>query len=697
MGTVVFSNNRPMSKFLKYGLLTLGVAVLLAAGVAAYIAATFDPNDYKAQVIQLVKERTQRTLRLDGDIKLAFYPSIGADLSRVSLSEFNSDKEFAALDSVHVSLALMPLLSRQVVVNEVSVSGLKVALVKSRDGKTNIDDLLNKEAGSDTGKPASGAADEPGAQPVTLDIAAVRVEKSELDFRDESSGAQYALQDIALKTGRISGGAPTRVEFSATLRSGQPKLDIATQLKTMLTLDLDKPSYRLTDLDLQVTGSMPGISDLAAHVAIPELAGDAQSFNSDAVTLEFGIKQPQQEFNLKLASPVSGDLKSQRFSLPGLVVAIDARGDKLPNKSVSSEMKGSVQLDAKSQHVQVDLAGGLLQSKVNAKIAVAGFSDPAIRFDIDVDQFDADMFMPQKNEGTAGKSTAAAAVPAEQPLDLSALRKLNLEGSLRIGTLKVANIKSSQLRLEIKAHNGVLNLKPLSGNLYQGSMNGSVAVNASAAKPLISINQSLVGISIAPLLKDAADFDALEGKGNVTLKLDTQGGTVTALKQGLNGNMALNLADGAIKGINIAGTLRRLGNSVDTRVQAADSQQKTDFSALSASFRVNNGVAHNDDLLLKSPLLRLTGSGDIDIGHDSINYLAKATLAKTLEGQGGKDSVGGITVPVRLSGPFTDLKYSLDFGAMVTEAARQKIEAKKEEVKDKLMDQLKGGLKGLFK
>ena len=112
---------------------------------------------------------------------------------------------------------------------------------------------------------------------------------------------------------------------------------------------------------------------------------------------------------------------------------------------------------------------------------------------------------------------------------------------------------------------------------------------------------------------------------------------------------------------------------------------------------MNNGIAHNDDLSLKSPLLRVTGNGDIDIGHDSMNYVAKATLAKTLEGQGGKDAVGGITVPVRVSGPFADLKYTLDFGAMVGEAAKQRVEAKKEEVKTKLQDQLKGRLKGLFK
>src|SRR4030067_1365132 len=110
-----------MNKILKYGLLgTAAVAGIAVAGVA-YVALTFDPNDYKDQIIQAVKDSKQRNLRLDGDIKLSFFPTIGANLGKVSLSEFNSDKEFAVVETARVSLALMPLLSKQVVVVEAAV------------------------------------------------------------------------------------------------------------------------------------------------------------------------------------------------------------------------------------------------------------------------------------------------------------------------------------------------------------------------------------------------------------------------------------------------------------------------------------------------------------------------------------------------------------------------------------------------
>src|SRR3989338_1998861 len=736
-----------MNKTFKYALLGTSAAVGIAAAGAIYLAATFDPNDYKEQIIRAVKESKQRDLRLDGNITLSFFPNIGANVGRVSLSEFNSEKQFAAVDSARVSLALLPLLSGQAVIDDVVVSGLQAALVKRKDGTTNIDDLLGKDEKANGGK-----------QSVKFDIAAVSIEKTSLTYRDEGTGAQYAIKDLSLHTGRIANGVPSKIDLSAGVQANQPKLDISAQLKTTLVFDLDKQFYRLEGLDLQAGGTALDISNLklkangeanadlsaqafgakkftlsangvkgkdnfeitldapalsltrgkfsgdkltlnarldgasgniTAALSLPGVEGDAKSFKVSAMTLDLGMKQPEQVFKVKLASQLSGNAEAQQFNLSNLVLALNATGDRLPGKSVSSEMKGNVQVDAAKETVQANLAGGLLQSQVKARISVKGFAEPAISFDVEVDQFYADLYMPKKTEGAAKPSDQP-----EKPLDLSALRKLNLDGSLRIGSLKVANVKSTNVRLDVKARNGQVNVAPLSANLYQGSMKGSVSVNAQAT-PSIAINQNLSGVNVATLTKDAADFDTLEGKGNVGMNLTMQGNTVGAMKKALNGTMSLNLADGAIKGINIAKKLRdaqgMLGKGgASAQTQSANKEEKTDFSELKASFKVNNGVAHNDDLSLKSPLLRVTGNGDINIGNDSIDYVAKATLAKTLEGQGGKDAVGGITVPVRVSGPFVNLKYTLDFGAMVGEAAKQKVEMKKEEIKTRLQDKLKG-------
>lgn len=180
------------------------------------------------------------------------------------------------------------------------------------------------------------------------------------------------------------------------------------------------------------------------------------------------------------------------------------------------------------------------------------------------------------------------------------------------------------------------------------------------------------------------------------------GATVTDMKKALNGKAALNLSDGAIKGINIAQTIRnakaRLGEVRGQTTQTANAQEKTDFSELKASFNIHNGVAHNEDLSMKSPLIRLGGNGDINLGNNTMDYLAKATVVGTLEGQGGRElsAMKGVTIPVRLAGPFDALKYTVDFNAMVGEAAKAKVQEKTEELKSKAQEKLQEQLKGLF-
>jgi AsmA protein len=751
-----------MNKILKYGLLAAVVVIAVVVAGVAYVVATFNPNDYKGEIIKAVKDSKQRNLRLDGDIKLSFYPNIGVSLSKVSLSEFRNDKEFAAIESARVSLALMPLLNRQVVVDEVAVSGLKATLVKYKDGTTNIDDLM----GQNEKKPEQ---QRPVQQKIAVgpsvkfDIASITVEKTDFSYRDEGNGAQYTVKDLNLKTGRIAIGVPSKINLSADIQANQPKLDINTQLKTTLKFDLDKQRYQLQKLELKASGSAMDINDLKAqaegdvsadlttqefaasnfklnasgsrvkdklelaldvpslnlskdkysssrltlmanidgtfgnmvtNLSLPGVEGNAELFKVSSLNMGLDVKQPGQTFKVLLSSPLSGNVKAQQFDLNNLSVAITATGDKLPNKSVSSEMRGGVQVDALKQIVQVNLAGGLLQSKIKAKVDISGFTEPAVKFDVNMDQFDADLYIPKKSSEVAEKTQSSK--EPEKTLDLSGLRKLNLDGSLRIGSLKVMNVKSSQLRVDVKALNGLVNINPLSAKLYQGSMNGSLSVNAQST-PSFVINQKLIGIAIAPLLKDAADLDLAEGKGNIVLDLTTQGNTVSALKEALNGNVSVNLTNGAIKGINLTKLVQGIQKlSKDTKAQTlgVDKSEKTEFSEFKANFKVRNGVAHNDDLAVKSTVLRISGNGDVDIGHDSLNYNAKAALAKTEHGKTA-------TLPVNVSGSFDALKFKVDYGALLVDVAKQKIEEKKEKViddaKSKLRDELKKNLKGLFK
>lgn len=766
-----------MKKYLKYSLYSLGALLALFVAALIYIALTFDPNSYKHQIIQAVQDSKQRTLKLDGDIKLFFFPSIGASLGQVALSEFKSEQEFASIAQARVSLAFLPLLAKQVVVDEVLLNGVKARVIKHKDGTTNLDDLLSK---STEAKPAQEAS-----APVKFDIASVRIDDTEFTYLDENTGAQYSVKGLSLHTGRIANGVPSKIDFAAHILANQPKVDIATQLKATLTFDLEKSFYQLQGLDVQVKGAVLDITDLAvklsldananlgeqsyaaqkfmftaggmkgrerfdaklavpalsmvkndimlegftlnaqldaafgkviAALSLPSVKGDTEKLKLSDLSINVDVTQAEQAFKLKLTTPIAANLKTQQFNLSDLVIAVSASGDKLPSKTINSELKGSVQADLGRQSIQANLAGGLLQSQIKAKLGITNFAKPAIRYDLDIDQFDADLYIPKSAEAKVEKTSEP-----EQPFDLSALKPLNIEGSLRVGALKVANVKVQQLRVDVKAKDGKVKIAPLSAHLYNGSIAGDIAVDASKAQAAFAVNAKLNGIEIGPLLQDALNMDFVNGKGSVGINVTTQGDRVSLLKKALNGTLSVNLADGAVKGINLAKSVRELGKGDKT--QGANAAEKTDFSELNATFKISNGVAHNEDLSMKSPFVRVGGKGDINVGSDSLDYLVKATLTGTAEGQGGKENVGGLTLPVRLSGPFTDLKFKLDFGAAVSEQtkqqanaaadaakqqaaaatdaakakAQQELDAQKAAAKAKAEAELKKGLGGLFK
>ena len=235
---------------------------------------------------------------------------------------------------------------------------------------------------------------------------------------------------------------------------------------------------------------------------------------------------------------------------------------------------------------------------------------------------------------------------------------------------------AANVRLDLKVANGHADVNPLTANLYQGTLSSAISINAAPATPTFAVRHNMSGVNIGPFLKDLANNDSLEGRGNVTLDVTAQGNTVSALKKGLNGSAAIRLADGAVRGIDIAGSIRnakaKLGALRGEQSQPADKTQKTDFSELTATFAIRNGVARNNDLSMKSPLLRVGGEGDVNIGEDTLNYLVKASIVGTMKGQGGRDTdeLKGLTVPVRVSGALAAPSYKLDFGAMATDSVK---------------------------
>ncbi|MEQ1599886.1 MAG: AsmA family protein [Methylotenera sp.] len=1036
-----------MNKIIKYVLYGIGGLTLLLALVAGYFAATFNPNDYKDDIIKLVKDKKERTLHIDGDIKLSFWPKIGANLGKLSISEHQSDTIFASVESVKVALAVMPLLKKELVVDTVYVDGAKANVVKYKDGKFNFDDLLSK--------------DEEESK-IKFDIDGVNVTNSEVKYTDENTGAKYNVSKFNMESGHIALAEPVDLKTDFTLTSNQPETAANVNLKGNFFIDPETKHFKVKGLDSHIVGDMlsgknmdikasgdvdakPELMEflvddlkfvasgnfddakqsidlsapaltilkdevtskkvtvsfsqdkngdvLKANMVLADMKGSPKALQSSGITGDLSMLQGKRTVTGTFSSPFSGNIQDLIFDIPklagnldikdpslpnggmkgtfnlgahtdiknelanskfnlamadtkltgdvdvkgfkkqnirfnlnadkldlnkllgkssapvkssnkpvdmsalknmtldgklsigsliydkyrvsGLNVGIKADGDKLALSGLNvkvddSQIKGnvgisnfakplytfdldvdSVDIDryvksdapakketadkpfdlsalktlnadgsirvgslkygkTKASNINIQLkadgeklilnplsakiddsqikgsfgitqfskpkylfdldidaldankyaasgassdktkqenSGGLsglktfladgnlrigslkydkyqisnlkaglkadgqkLQlnpfiakiddSQFNASLNISQFSNPAYNFDLKIDRLDADRYI------TKGDPKAKSS--ADTPIDLSALKKLNATGEAKIGWLKLANVKTENVNLGLKADEGVATLSPFSANLYNGSMAGTLKVDARAT-PSIAFKQAMKGVSVGPLMVDAINNDMLSGTGTINVDVTTTGNSVGALKKGLLGNASLNLADGAIKGVDIAGSIRDIKSKVNILGKKdvnADKSKKTDFSELTATFDIKNGVAHNEDLAMKAPVLRLAkgdSHGDIDIGNERINYLAKPTIVKSLKGQGGAelDDLSGIAIPVKITGTFADPKYGMDFAAIGTALAQSKLLDKVGGEKGAAVKELIGGdkvegLKGLL-
>jgi AsmA protein len=459
-----------------------------------------------------------------------------------------------------------------------------------------------------------------------------------------------------------------------------------------LGISPDKSAGETLSLTAKLAGSGRSVE---ARLVLSAVEGNAKALKIGKLALDLDAKAGESTLKAHLDSPVAADLAAQTVALEKLAGSIDLANPKMPMKQLKLPLSGSLRADLAKQSAALDLGTRFDESNIALKLKLAKFAPLALGFDLDIDQLNVDKYLPPK-----AKEEKAA---PEGKLDFSALKGLDVNGSIRIGSLQVSKLKLAKLNAKLNLAGGRLDVSPLSVNLYEGSASGSLSLNAAGNS--VALKQNLAGVSVNPLMKDLADKDLLEGRGTVVLDLNSRGDSVTAMKKALAGNASLSLKDGAIKGINLAQSLRDLkgklgaatGKREDT-TQQAKAGDKTDFSELTASFKIANGVARNDDLAMKSPFLRLSGAGDIDIGGGQMNYVAKASVVGTSAGQGGKevDQLKGLTVPVRVTGPFESLAYKIEFGSLVSDIAKAKVEEKKEEVKAKLEDKARDKLKGLF-
>ena len=155
------------------------------------------------------------------------------------------------------------------------------------------------------------------------------------------------------------------------------------------------------------------------------------------------------------------------------------------------------------------------------------------------------------------------------------------------------------------------------------------------------------------MLQSIANFDKLDGKMQAKIAVRSTGNSQRAIMTNMSGTVFALFQDGQIRGLNVAQMIRSLTASTLSGWQE-NSQQATDLTQLSASFKIDKGQATTYDLNLVGPLVKITGVGTVDLGTKQMGFRVEPKLVMTTEGQGRTSDPVGFGIPVIIDGYWSE-------------------------------------------
>lgn len=636
-----------MGKAIKWLSIVVGGIVVLIVVALLVIPLFVDVEKYKPQIEKQVSDLTGRPFTLKGKLNLSLFPWAGLYLSDLHLGNPPGfqEKDFVSVKSFEVRVKLLPLISKNIEVKRFIMEGPRIVLEQGKNGRGNWEGIgkpSEEVSGEAPEKKEKTTEGEPmGALPIkALAVHEFKITDGNVLWIDQVKGERKEISDVTLQLEDVSLDRPIGLIFSA-LMDGKPislngTLGPVGRDPGKGTIPVDISLKALNQIDIKLKGKL--ISPAAS---------------------------PQFDLSLEIAP----------FSLRKLMEALS---QPFPMETSDPEVFNHVALKArvKGSPKSVSITDGALsldESKLKFSVEAREFSKPDLAFDLDLDQIDADRYLPLKSEETpTEKEKAAKAAETKKKTDYSPLRKPVLDGTIRVGKLKAHGVRMQDLYLKVTGKNGLFNMDPLKVKLYDGdlSANGSFDVRKNTPKSSMKLNTK--AIQAGPLLKDLLNKDIIEGTLQSDVAITMVGDDADRIKRSLNGKGQLIFADGAIVGIDLADMARNVTSAFGT-ADKGEKRPRTDFTELSAPFTITKGVVKTSNTALMSPFLRVKIAGKAKLVKEKLDFRVEPKFVGTIKGQGGSMERAGLTVPVLISGTFDSPKFRPDLEGMLKQGLTEGI------------------------
>ncbi|WP_289080513.1 AsmA family protein [uncultured Sulfitobacter sp.] len=639
------------------------IGILLLILVVAVGSLFLLPADRIARIAaDQLRNLTGREVTITGDVGLTFWPVLGVTAGGLEVGNADWAKDGAMLSAANAAIGVdaMALIRGEIKITNIEAQSPTIRLEQRRDGRAS---WQFSDGGGEAAIETAPTA--PARSPRPLTIQRLNITDATLIYDAEGSDlVRFDGVDLSLDWPERAGDAVIK----AALRPAADRVSIEATINRF---------------DQFLNGD---IRPLRARV---DTKGGGVSLTGRA----------------GLAGAVAGDLWLKTSDTGRFLAALGVADIALPQglgktADINLDLTLTPDRHLALREVVADLGGNALTGA--ADITLNG--TPDVNAQINVGALDLTGFAGSAPSGAApASSTPASASPtgwSKAPIDASALSAFNGEVALRADSIDLGTLSLGATRVLLRNDRSRLVAELREIRAYAGVISGEFVVNNRNG---LSVGGALNATSIAmqPLLQQTAGLGRFHGTGDAEVSFLGSGASLDAIMRSLSGSGAVNVGRGHIEGIDLDALMGNFDVEGGTTV----------FDSLAATFDMDQGVLRNDDLLMQLPNFTATGTGQVGLGAQTLDY---TVTPKALRVNGDR----GLAIPVRIFGPWAapqikpDLQAALDMNfAKEKEQARQKLNEKLEEelgvsrqdgqsvedaVKQKVEDELRRGLFKLF-
>ncbi len=665
------------------------IALLVIAAVLAYLF--IDSDDIRERLSAGVKEATGREFVIEGDVGIQVFPWVAIEVGKTTLGNAQGfgDEPFASFDSAKLSVRLIPLIfSREISVGTAELESLAVNLAVDESGRNNWDDLAQdaeEPAAAEEAAPAEGRG-------MTLDISSINVSNTRFVYDNAQTGDRYEVSNANLRSGRVAAGEAVPLEGGLEFSLQPANLSGNVELDVVATFDADAGVITLDDLD--IAGSAEGLASVPVTLA---LAAPQISVNTAEQTaapgslrinvLDLAIAADFEPFSYAGSVEPKGRISIDEFSPRELmqVLEIEAPPTADPNALTSVRLAANADVGDKAIVLR-DLELLLDDTRMTGLMQVPRSADGKYRLVVKADNIDLNRYMAPADPATVDEQTGTA--PVEIPADL--IRPLNATAKLEVAEIIMGDIPLQNVEVSLLTNNGKMRVHPITASVFDGSYNGDIRIDVSGNTPQLSFDESIEGVNLGALAQAMFETENITGTVDGNFKLAGTGNNTAEMQQTLNGSMNFKLLDGAWEGTDVWHELRS-ARALFKGEQPPEPRlpARTEFSSVTATGTVTDGIFRNDDLRAELPFMRVTGRGNVDLPKATVDYGLTARVLEKPEFVSGAtdaelDEFTEAVIPLRISGPLNSPSIKPD----IEEMLKKEIEEKVEEV---ILDKLFGG------